>query len=300
MNNNLSKYVDDFINYIFIEKKLSDNTKMAYETDLNRYIEYLNKLGVNTPENILKENITGYIEKLSKDISSRSVNRKIVSIKAFHKYLVRENIINYNVTSNIDSPKMGKHLPKVLCVEDIDKLLNITLKTPLDYRNKAMLELMYATGFRVSELINLKLDDINLEMAVVRCIGKGSKERIVPLGDIALHYIDLYISFYRSKMLKKTQTNNLFLNNHGKPITRQGFFKIIKKIAKEKGIDESIIHPHTIRHSFATHLIDYGADLRSVQELLGHSDITTTQIYTHIAQNKIKKEYDEYHPRGRN
>lgn len=300
MTNNLSKYVDDFINYIFIEKKLSDNTKTAYKTDLMGYIEYLNKLGINTPDNISKENITDYIEKLRNNISARSVNRKIVSIKAFHKYLIRENIINHNVTSNIDSPKIGKHLPKVLSVEDVDKLLSITLKTPFDYRNKAMLELMYATGLRVSELINLKLDDINLEMAIVRCIGKGSKERMVPLGDVALNYIDLYINLYRSGMLKKTQTNNLFLNNHGKPITRQGFFKIIKKIAKEKGIDESLIHPHTIRHSFATHLIDYGADLRSVQELLGHSDITTTQIYTHIAQNKIKKEYDEYHPRGHN
>jgi integrase/recombinase XerD len=162
-----------------------------------------------------------------------------------------------------------------------------------------MLELMYATGLRVSELVNLKLDDINLEMAIVRCIGKGSKERMIPLGDIALHYLSTYINLYRVSLLKKTQTNILFLNNHGKPLTRQGFFIILKAIAKEKGI-RTDFSPHTLRHSFATHLIEYGADLRSVQELLGHSDISTTQIYTHVAQNKIKKDYDEFHPRSKN
>lgn len=298
MNTKLENILTDFIDYIFIEKKLSDNTKVSYQRDLLDYLKYLNDKKINTPDQIKVDHITKYIEYLGKTISSRSINRKIVSIKSFHKFMARENISKDNVSSNIDSPKIGKHLPKVLNVEEIDQLLSITLKTPFDYRNKAMLELMYATGLRVSELVNLRLDDINLEMAIVRCMGKGSKERMIPLGDVALHYLNSYINIYRKELLKKTQTNILFLNNHGKPLTRQGFFIVLKIIAKEKGIKREF-SPHTLRHSFATHLIEYGADLRSVQELLGHSDIATTQIYTHIAQNKIKKDYDKFHPRGK-
>ena len=298
MNSALENNLKEFINYIYIEKKLSDNTKNAYNQDLSNYIEYLSEKGITSPDKIKKEDIIKYIGNLSENISSRSVNRKIVSIKSFHKFLVRESIIKTNVTSDIDSPKIGKYLPKVLNIEEINKLLDIKPVTPFDYRNKAMLELMYATGLRVSELVNLRLDDINLEMAIVRCMGKGSKERMIPLGDIAVHCLSNYIKFYRSLMLKKTQTNILFINNHGKPLTRQGFFITLKSIAREKGI-RTDFSPHTLRHSFATHLIEYGADLRSVQELLGHSDISTTQIYTHIAQNKIKKDYDEFHPRSK-
>lgn len=296
--NNLNILLDDFINYIYIERKLSDNTKDSYKRDLTRYIKYLNSKKIDDPSKINKKNINDYIELLSNDLSARTINRNIVSIKAFHKFLVRENIVKANVTSDIESPKMGKHLPKVLNVQEVDKLLDITLKTPFDYRNKAMIELMYATGLRVTELVNLKLDDINLEMALVRCLGKGSKERMVPFGDIALKYLDLYINQYRSLLLKKKQTNSLFLNNHGTPLTRQGFFIILKGIAKEKDIKKEF-SPHTLRHSFATHLLEYGADLRSIQELLGHSDISTTQIYTHVAHNKLRKDYDEFHPRGK-
>lgn len=298
MNTRLEKCLNEFIDYIYIEKKLSDNTKTAYEHDLTEYIEYLREKKIISSEDIKKEDIINYIECLSKDISSRSINRKIVSIKSFHKFMVRDNIIRSNVTSDIDSPKIGKHLPKVLSIEEINQLLDITPKTPFDYRNKAMLELMYATGLRVSELVNLRLEDINLEMAIVTCMGKGSKERMIPLGDIAVHYLTNYIRLYRSSLLKKTQTNILFLNNHGKPLTRQGFFITLKAIAREKGIKKDF-SPHTLRHSFATHLIEYGADLRSVQELLGHADISTTQIYTHLAQNKIKKDYDKFHPRSK-
>jgi integrase/recombinase XerD len=298
MNTNLDICLKDFINYIYIEKKLSNNTKDAYERDLTKYIEYLKKKHINDPNDIRKVDIIKYIEQIGTDITPRSISRKIVSIKAFHKFLVREAIVRENITSDIDSPKIGKHLPNVLNVEEVDKLLDIKPVTPFDYRNKAMLELMYATGLRVSELVNLKLDDINLEMAIVRCMGKGSKERMIPLGDIALHYINLYINQYRISLLKKKPTNILFLNNHGLPLTRQGFFITLKSIAKEKGIKKEF-SPHTLRHSFATHLIEYGADLRSVQELLGHSDISTTQIYTHVAKSKIRKEYDEFHPRGK-
>jgi integrase/recombinase XerD len=298
MNTNLENSIKDFIDYIYIEKQLSDNTKVAYERDLSNYIEYLNKKNVRSINQITPKDIVKYIEYLGTKISSRSVNRNLVSIKSFHKYMTREGKAKENVSSNVDSPKIGRYLPKVLNMEEIDQLLNISLKTSFDYRNKAMLELMYATGLRVSELVNLKLEDINIEMANVRCMGKGSKERIIPLGDIALHYLSIYINLYRSSLLKKTQTNILFLNNHGKPLSRVGFFTVLKVIAKERGIKKDF-SPHTLRHSFAAHLIECGADLRSVQELLGHSDISTTQIYTHIADSKIKEEYNNFHPRSK-
>jgi len=298
MNSNLDNYLKNFINYIYIEKKLSDNTKYAYEQDLLKYIEYLKAKKITNPDQIKKEDIIKYIEQLKLTISSRSINRKIVSVKSFHKFLVRENVIKINVTSDIDSPKIGKHLPKVLNIEEIDKLLDIAPKTSFDYRNKAMLELMYATGLRVSELVNLKLDDINLEMALVICMGKGSKERMIPLGDVALHYLNSYINLFRSSLLKKTQTNILFLNNHGKPLTRQGFFIILKAVAKEKGI-RTDFSPHTLRHSFATHLIEFGADLRSVQELLGHQKLSSTQIYTHLTRERLKEVYALAHPRAK-
>jgi integrase/recombinase XerD len=298
MNTNLDIYLKDFINYIYIEKKLSNNTKAAYENDLYNYIEFLKKKRINNPNIIKRNDINDYIKEISKNITPRSVNRKIVSIKSFHKYLVRENILKENITSDLDSPKIGKHLPEVLSVEEVDKLLDIKPKNAFEFRNKTMLEVIYATGLRVSELVNLKLEDINLEMAILRCMGKGSKERMIPLGDIALHYLEEYIKIYRIQLLKKKLTNILFLNNHGMPLTRQGFFIILKALSKEKGINKDF-SPHTLRHSFATHLIEFGADLRSVQELLGHSDISTTQIYTHIAKSKIRKDYDDFHPRGK-
>ncbi len=209
--NNLDKCLRDFIDYIFIEKKLSDNTKNAYQRDLLKYIEYLKKRHINNPSNILKKDITDYIEELRNKMSSRSVNRHIVSIKAFHKYLNRQGIIKENITSNLENLKTGIYLPQVLTIEEIDRLLDINPETSLQYRNKAMLELMYASGLRVSELINLTLDDINLEMAILRCIGKGNKERMIPLGDIALDALKKYITLYRSQLLKKSLTNNLFL-----------------------------------------------------------------------------------------
>lgn len=289
--------IEDFIDYIFLEKKLSLNTKKAYFKDLLDYNDYLSQNNIKSPEKIKKEHINQYVKLLSKNLDSRSVNRHIVSIKSFHKYLNRQGIVKENVTSNIENLKTGIYLPKVLTTDEVNKLLNIKPQTALEYRNKAMLELMYASGLRVSELVNLTLDDINIEMAITRCIGKGNKERMIPLGDMALEALELYINIYRSQLLKKTITNKLFINNHGKGITRQGFFMILNKISEEQGI-KKIISPHTLRHSFATHLLERGADLRSIQELLGHSDISTTQIYTHIATDKIKEEYDNFHPRS--
>ncbi len=220
--------------------------------------------------------------------------RKISSIKSFYTFLINEDI--YKINLDIERPKFYKKLPKVLTIDEVDKLLNIPLETPFDYRNKAMLELMYATGLRISELINLKVNDIDLLEGTVIVMGKGSKERVIPVGDYAVDYLNKYLNV-RYKLLRDP-TDYLFLNNHGRPISRQGFFKILKALLREKGLNEDA-SPHTLRHSFATHLINRGADLRSVQEMLGHSDITTTKIYTEVSDELVRKEYNEYHPRSK-
>jgi integrase/recombinase XerD len=290
----------DFLNYIIVEKKLSNNTKISYENDLNNYIDYLKKnQHLNDINSINKDHIVLYIEYLGKNqLSASSIARKITSIKNFHKYLMKEKTIKNNPSEYIEQPKLRKNLPKALNIEDVNKLLNTNPKNAYDYRNKAMLELLYATGLRVSELINITTHDININMSVVKCIGKGNKERMIPIGDIAIEALKIYINNYRETLQNKGFSEYLFLNNHGTKMTRQGFFKILKKIAREQEIDVDF-SPHTLRHSFATHLLEYGADLRSIQEMLGHSDISTTQIYTHIGNDLIRKNYDKFHPRSK-
>ena len=291
-------YLDDFLNSLVIEKKLSENTKKAYSNDLKKYINFLKSKNITNIYDVKEKDIEKYIEYLNNNkLNTKTIAHNITCIKEYHKYLIKIGILKKDVSENILSPKLRKTLPKVLSIEEVDKLLDVNLITPFDYRNKAMLELMYASGLRVSELVNLEINDVNVINGTVRCIGKGNKERIIPIGDIALKYLEIYIDEYRSSMLKGYYCDKLFLNNHGKAMTRQGFFKIIKKISKEKDIKTNF-SPHTLRHSFATHLLEYGADLRSIQELLGHQDISTTQVYTHISNNKIRKEYDEYHPRS--
>ena len=205
--------------------------------------------------------------------------------------------INKSPMENIDLPKLSKKLPNILTVDEVNTLLDINLNTPFDYRNKAMLELMYGSGLRVSELVNLRLEDIDLNNSIVRTIGKGSKERIVPFGEYASKALNDYINTYRPMLIKREVSEYLFLNNHGKNMTRQGFFKIIKEIALEKGIKKEL-SPHTLRHSFATHLLTGGADLRSIQEMLGHANLSTTEIYTNISREEIKNKYHETHPHG--
>ncbi|MDD4035993.1 MAG: site-specific tyrosine recombinase XerD [Bacilli bacterium] len=292
--------INDFINYIVIEKKLCLNTKNAYQSDLEKYSSYLDKnKKITNSKDINKNDIISYIEYLSKrKLSPKSIARNITSIKNFHQYLLKEKITKNNPSEHIESPKIGKSLPKSLTIEEIDLLLNFKPKNAFQFRNKAMLELLYATGMRVSELVNLKIYDVNLNMGIVKCMGKGSKERIIPLGDFAIESILIYCNEYRPLLLKKKPTDYLFLNNHGTQITRQGFFIMLKKLAREQGIKREF-SPHTLRHSFATHLVEYGADLRSVQELLGHSDISTTEIYTHIGNNLIRKNYEKFHPRSK-
>ena len=288
------QYTDEFIDYLRFEKKYSENTISSYSNDLKKADSYFKKNFLT----LSKKDIQEYIRALSKKESSTSVARTISTLKSFYKFLELNKYTSNNPVMAISNPKSAKKLPKVLSEEEVTQLLDINLKTDFDYRNKAMLELMYSSGLRVSELINLTVNDIDLKNASVRIFGKGSKERIVPLDDYAVEALYNYITYHRTVLFKHGENNYLFLNNHGGKMTRQGFFKMLQKIAKKQGI-KSELSPHTLRHSFATHLLKHGADLRSIQELLGHSDISTTQIYTHITSERLQKNYEEFHPHGK-
>lgn len=288
----------EFLNYCSIDKGLSDNTNISYKTDLELYLSFIKEKGINSLEDIKSSDIESYMMFLQEDSNDTvtTVARKLTSIKNFHSFLEKEGIVSKNVGVGIKRPKLRKTVVRSLSVSDVDKLLDIKLNTPFDYRNKAMLELIYGTGLRVSELVNLTLNNIDFTNCIIRIVGKGNKERIIPLGEYSMYYLNLYME-RRNSLLKKNICDALFLNNHGKKITRQGFFKILKGLLKEKGLDPDV-SPHTLRHSFATHLLNSGADLRSIQEMLGHSDISTTRIYTHVGDSKIRNDYKEYHPRN--
>ena len=285
----LSKYKTYLITVKFLNVETTIN---SYILDIYKLLEYLNiDYDKTTNEDIYK-----YLKYLEDNhYSIYSVVRKISSIKSFYNYLFEEDI--YKLNLDIERPRFYKKLPHVLTIDEVDKLLDIELKTPFDYRNKAMLELMYATGLRVSELINLTPLNIDLDKQIVRCFGKWNKERIVPIGATACKYLKIYLEEYRDKLVKKRVCDNLFLNNHGNKITRQGFFKNLKIIANKQGITDDIT-PHVLRHSFATHLLNNGADLRSIQMMLGHENISTTGIYTNVSTDKIKDNYDLYYPNG--
>ena len=292
----MNSLIEEYINYIYIEKRLSANTKDAYKRDLVSFSTFLdNKKVVNIKSEDIREYIKYLNEQKEKD---KTIARKIVSIRTFFDYLMKNNVINVNPCEKIESPKLKKTLPKTLNEEEINILLDIKPKTALEWRNKAMIELMYAAGLRVSELVELEVNDVNLKDNYVRVFGKGKKERIVPIADITTDILNEYISVYRNSLLKGYLTDKVFISSYGKGMTRQGFFKNLKKIAKEKGIKKDF-SPHTLRHSFATHLLEHGADLRSIGELLGHENIKTTQIYTHVTNTKIKNDYNEFHPRNK-
>lgn len=279
-----------------IKHKEEKTTVESYLEDIYKYLEFTEKKQIKSALNIKYDDIKDYITFLkNNNYEVSSIVRKTVSIKLFHKYL-SENYHIEDASSKIETPKFYRKLPNTLTIEEVDNLLNINLVTPFDYRNKAMLELMYSSGLRVSELVNLNLSDVDLENNFVRCIGKGSKERIVPIGEVASEYLKIYINNYRDSLKKGYYTESIFLNNHGKTMTRQGFFLIIKNIAKDKKIDKNIT-PHTLRHSFATHLLNNGANLRVIQEMLGHSNISTTQIYTNVSTDILKENYKLYQRR---
>lgn len=286
-----NSYIEKYFDYLKYERKLSNNTIASYKNDLKSFDKFFNSKIINNKY----EDIEKYLKSIH-DLSSKSVAHQITVINSLYEFLIKDGYIDINPCENIITPKLDKRLPNFLTEEEINKLLNIDLKTVYDYRNKAMLELLYATGLRISELLNLELNAIDLNNAFVRVMGKGKKERIVPIGDIAIKYMEIYLNNYRSILLKNKTSEYVFISNATTKMTRQGFFKIIKEECKKKHIDKDI-SPHTIRHSFATHLLNHGADLRVIQDLLGHEDISTTQIYTHVANEKLKEEY-MYHPRS--
>ncbi|RYG74624.1 site-specific tyrosine recombinase XerD [Lentibacillus lipolyticus] len=296
----LKPALDEFLHYLQVERGVSENTLQSYRRDLKNYVQYMEKvIRKSAWNNISRTDITGFLHKLKDDgKSSSTIARAISSIRSFHRFLVREQLTDHDPSIHIETPKKERKLPAILSSQDVDALLAIGGNTPLDIRNKAMLELLYATGLRVTELVSLKVSDLHLTMGFVRCFGKGAKERIVPLGEIAKKAVDDYLRFSRASLVNKKQDKNaLFVNQHGRPLSRQGFWKILKKLAHDSGIKKEIT-PHTLRHSFATHLLENGADLRSVQEMLGHADISTTQIYTHVTKARLKDMYQEYHPRA--
>jgi integrase/recombinase XerD len=290
--------VDQYVNYLVFEKGLSEKTIESYTSDLARYLEFLKQKGVkqivdaDTPL-ILKH----LIALRDAGLGSKSCARHLITLRGFYKYLVQEKIIDYDPARLIDLPKSGLKLPDVLSVAEVELLLKMPdTHKPLGKRNAAMLELIYAAGLRVSELVNLKLLDVNLEACFVRVLGKGSKERVVPMGTCAKEKIYDYINFARSLLLKDQLSPYLFIARAGKPMTRQGFWKLLKQYARQAGIQKKIT-PHSLRHSFASHLLEGGADLRAVQIMLGHVDISTTQIYTHIAREHLRQMHEKYHPR---
>ena len=285
----MNKEIANYIDYLKYERKLSDNTLDSYEENLVMFNNYLNK----KVSSINSEDIRDFLVTLS-DKGDRTRAHYITVLNNFFSFLTSEKIIKTNPCEEISQPKLSKKLPNYLTIDEIDELLDVELKTPLDFRNKAMLELLYASGLRISELLNLKLNDVSFDEDVLKVVGKGDKQRIVPIGDVALEYLRLYINEYRNNILKNKQSEYLFINNNGNGMTRQGFFKILKNQCLIKGIKKDV-SPHTLRHSFASHLLNNGADLRTIQELLGHSDISTTQVYTHLISEKLKEDY-KAHP----
>lgn len=291
--------VDEYLRFIQIEKGLSENTIAAYRRDLNHYLNYLAAQKISNLDFIDRQIVQQWFGVLHDEgRSTKSIARFTSTIRSFHQFALREKYAAKDPTVLIETPKYERKLPDVLSIDEIDLLLT-TPETSKNkgYRDRTMLELLYATGIRVSELINIEVEDVNLLMGFVKVFGKGNKERIIPLGETVIELLKTYIENVRPQLLKKQVTHTLFLNMQGKPLTRQGIWKIIKQTGAKAGIQKRLT-PHTLRHSFATHLLENGADLRAVQEMLGHSDISTTQLYTHVSKTQIRKMYQQYHPRA--
>ena len=290
--------IDEFLSYLSVERGLSNNTLSSYKRDLSNFFGYIKKRRIVSIGKVTRQMITSFmLSEKDRGLSANSISREVACLKSFFKFLVRENKIKDNITSVIESPKLWKKLPSALDLSEVEKLLKApNIREPMGVRDKAMLELIYATGMRVSELINLKMDDLNMGVGFIKCLGKGQKERVVPFGSKAREWLVRYLDKARASFLKKKVSNFLFLTRLSRPMSRQMFWKIIKKYAVEARIKKDIM-PHSLRHSFATHILERGADLRVVQELLGHSDISTTQIYTHINKERLKSIHHKFHPR---
>lgn len=295
----MDKYIEEFINYLAVERGLADNTLLAYRRDLKKYAALLEKRGVKDVKRISRADISGLLFDQKKNgLCATSICRSLSAIKMFHRFLVREGFAKEDPTSLVETPKLWKKVPDALSTTEIESMINAAKGSGYQaLRDRAILELFYASGLRVSELVNLKVENINLDLGYVRCTGKGRKERIIPVGKRAREAVKHYCETARKKMAKGNVSPTLFLSRLGKKISRQSVWKLIKAYARKAKIKKEI-KPHMLRHSFATHLLEHGADLRSVQEMLGHSDISTTQIYTHVDRERLRSVHKQFHPRG--
>jgi integrase/recombinase XerD len=295
----MKEHLRSYLHYITLEKNLSENTVLSYKLNLNRYLDYLESKRIKNADDIKEETIIEFLRTLSELLlSAKSISQNISAIKGFHKFLCGDSLVKSDPTQNLTKPKIRKSLPEVLTQDEVD----LILKQPdtsgrLGLRDKAILETMYATGMRVSEALTFKQSDINFSDGFVRVFGKGSKERLIPIGRSAITWIKKYQSEVRANLANENSKDVLFLNARGKPMSRMAIWDIVDKYTRMARIDKSV-HPHTFRHSFATHLLEGGADLRAVQEMLGHSDISTTEIYTHIDREYLKEVHRTFHPRG--
>lgn len=294
----MKDHIDNFIYFLEVERGVSRNTIQSYTRDLGKFSEYTKKIRKDIPS-ITREDITSFLMYLKDlELSPSSIARNLAALKTFWKFLVSEQITRENIAAIVETPKTWKKIPDVLNKEEVLKLLETPpSKGWMGVRDRAILEVMYASGLRVSEVVELKKVSVNLESGFVKCVGKGGKERIVPLGKAASKALTRYLNVVRDKLSKKTADDHLFLSKLGRKISRQSLWKMIQKYTLKAGIKKHIT-PHTLRHSFATHLLEGGAELRGVQEMLGHADISTTQVYTHINKEKLKQVHEEFHPRG--
>jgi integrase/recombinase XerD len=301
----MQKKVDEFLTSLEVEKGYSENTRVAYKNDLGQFLEYLKTRAVppvHEWSEVKKDHLVAYILSLKADreYASTTVARKVAAIKSFFHFLVAEGFIRDDPTATLDSPRVKKYLPRAISQEDVEKLLEAPGQSdePRTLRDRAILELLYATGMRVSELVALNEGDVDLASASVRVLGKGDKERIIPVYDRAVQAIDAYVTKGRVRLVRDAEQKALFLNQRGERLTRQGLWLIVKGYVKEAGLKVPVT-PHTLRHSFATHMLRGGADLRNVQELLGHANIATTQVYTQVSNERLREVYDEAHPRAK-
>jgi len=309
----VKELIDSFLDYLSVERALAKNTIFAYRADLNMYLDFIQERQISILSKVSKNDIVDFmLRQKEKGISPTSISRRLAAIRMFHRFLARERVLKSDPTTLIDSPKLWKKVPDTLSLNEVEALISQPeVRDPQGARDKAILETLYATGMRVSELSDLKINNVNLDIGFLRCIGKGNKERIIPLGKKAIHSINRYLEFSREKFLNparsraakagaangaKKSSEFMFLGRSGARLSRQSIWKLIKRYAKEARIKKPI-KVHTLRHSFATHLLERGADLRSVQEMLGHSNISTTQIYTHIDKERLKTIHRQFHPR---
>jgi len=293
-------FLKEYLSVLSLEKNLSHNTVISYKNDITSFIAFLSSKNIDDPSQITYLHLSDFFKQLNElGLSKTSAARYYSSLKGFFKYLFQSNYIKSNPIEKVETPKLSKNLPNVLSINEVEKVLNQPdTNNKFGLRDKAILELFYACGVRISELLNLKISDLFFNEEMIRVFGKGSKERLIPIGESAINWITNYLKNSRPLLMKKLKSENyVFLNSRGTKLSRMGVWKIVDRYVNEAGIKKEV-HPHTFRHSFATHLLEGGADLRAVQEMLGHSDISTTQIYTHIDREYIKQVHKDYHPRG--